>query len=212
MKSRVALAALLIASGIYPQSPDPRPEFDAASIKLNVNCGERRGRGGGTLSDGYWATSCVPLRTLIRLAYAPPQHSFFRQTDVLGRAAWLDTEVYDVVATGSNIGSIARWHAMLQRLLEDRCNLKIHTEMREVPVYALTVAKGGLKIHPPKPGSGRIFMRSILIRTLDTRQVLDWHGFQRTGTLATTCRALRCISWGSALAPRDPQRQNPAVC
>jgi uncharacterized protein (TIGR03435 family) len=148
MKSRISLAVLLIAPGVYPQSPDPRPTFDTASIKLNVNCGERRGRGGGVLDGGHYATSCVPIRNLIRLAYAPPQRSFFRQTDVLGGAAWLDTEVYDVVAGGTNIGSTDRWRAMLQRLLEDRCNLKIHTETREVPVYALTVAKGGLKSRP----------------------------------------------------------------
>jgi uncharacterized protein (TIGR03435 family) len=154
MKSRIVLAVLVIASGIYPQSRDPRPNFDAASIKFNVNCGERRGRGGGVSPGGY-ATSCVPLRTLIRLAYAPPLHSFFRQTDVVGGPAWLDTEVYDVVARGTNIGSIDRWRAMLQRLLEDRCNLKIHTETQEVPVYALTVAKGGPKIQPPTPGSCR---------------------------------------------------------
>jgi len=154
MKFRIALVALLIASAIYPQSPDPRPQFDAASIKPDLNCGERRGRGGGVSPGGY-STSCTPLRNLIRLAYAPTQHSFFRQTEVLGGAAWLDTEVYDIGARGANIETLDRFHAMLQRLLEDRCNLKIHTETREVPVYALTVAKGGLKIHPPKPGSCR---------------------------------------------------------
>jgi len=35
---------------------------------------------------------------------------------------------------------------MLQALLEDRFRLKIHRETREVPVYELTVAKGGLKV------------------------------------------------------------------
>ena len=42
---------------------------------------------------------------------------------------------------------------MLQTLLEDRFKLKIHHETREVPVYALTVAKGGLKLHPFQEGS-----------------------------------------------------------
>ena len=162
MKSRIALASLMIASRIYPQSPDPRPEFNAASIKLNVNCGGRRGRGGPGFSAGGYSASCVPLRVLIRLAYAPPSHSFFRQIDVLGGAAWLDTEVYDVAARGTDIGSVDRGRAMLQRLLEDRCNLKIHTETNEVPVYALTVAKGGPKLQPPRPGSCHVIDSGVI--------------------------------------------------
>ena len=39
---------------------------------------------------------------------------------------------------------------MLQGLLEDRFQLKIHRETTEVPMYALTVAKGSLKLKPIK--------------------------------------------------------------
>jgi len=42
---------------------------------------------------------------------------------------------------------------MLQALLEDRFKLKIRRENREVPVYALTVAKGGPKLPPFQQGS-----------------------------------------------------------
>jgi uncharacterized protein (TIGR03435 family) len=38
---------------------------------------------------------------------------------------------------------------MLQALLESRFNLKIHRENRDIPVYELTVAKGGPKLRPP---------------------------------------------------------------
>ena len=42
---------------------------------------------------------------------------------------------------------------MLRTLLSDRFGLKVHRETREVPVYALEVAKGGLKMKelPPDP-------------------------------------------------------------
>jgi uncharacterized protein (TIGR03435 family) len=39
---------------------------------------------------------------------------------------------------------------MLQGLLENRFQLKIHRETTQVPMYALTVAKGGLKLKPIK--------------------------------------------------------------
>jgi uncharacterized protein (TIGR03435 family) len=42
---------------------------------------------------------------------------------------------------------------MLQRLLADRFKLAIHRETRELPVYEMGVAKGGLKIAPPKGGN-----------------------------------------------------------
>ena len=41
---------------------------------------------------------------------------------------------------------------MLQRLLEDRFHLKIRRVTEEAPMYALTVAKGGLKLKPMKDG------------------------------------------------------------
>ncbi len=40
---------------------------------------------------------------------------------------------------------------MKQSLLADRFKLKVHFEMREMPVYALVVAKGGAKAKPMTP-------------------------------------------------------------
>ena len=39
---------------------------------------------------------------------------------------------------------------MEQSLLADRFKLKVHFEMREMPVYALVVAKGGATLNPAK--------------------------------------------------------------
>ena len=41
---------------------------------------------------------------------------------------------------------------MLRALLENRFQLKVHMESEDVPMFALTVAKGGLKITPMKDG------------------------------------------------------------
>src|SRR5207244_9826528 len=47
----------------------------------------------------------------------------------------------------------------LQSLLEDRFQLKLHHETRELPLYTLTVAKDGLKMKavdpPPRPVPGQ---------------------------------------------------------
>jgi uncharacterized protein (TIGR03435 family) len=43
--------------------------------------------------------------------------------------------------------------AMLQGLLADRFKLKYHQVAKELPVYALVVAKGGIKLQESKEGS-----------------------------------------------------------
>ena len=42
---------------------------------------------------------------------------------------------------------------MVQLLLEDRFQLKLHHEMRERPVYLLSIAKGGAKLQEVRPDS-----------------------------------------------------------
>jgi uncharacterized protein (TIGR03435 family) len=42
---------------------------------------------------------------------------------------------------------------MMQVLLEDRFHLKIHREATEGPIYVLSVARGGAKLHPYTEGS-----------------------------------------------------------
>ena len=75
--------------------------------------------------------------------------------EVLGGPAWLDSEVYDIVAKGTNVATLNQAFDMLQTLLEDRCKLKVHKETREVPVYSLTVANRGPKMQPTQVGSCR---------------------------------------------------------
>jgi uncharacterized protein (TIGR03435 family) len=65
---------------------------------------------------------------------------------------WLAQQRFDIVATIPAGVSPAQVPAMLQALLADRFQMKVHRESKEFPVYALTVAKGGLKIREVPPG------------------------------------------------------------
>jgi uncharacterized protein (TIGR03435 family) len=49
---------------------------------------------------------------------------------------------------------MAEAKVMLQALLADRCQLKFHRESREMPIYALVVAKGGHKMKARIEGDG----------------------------------------------------------
>lgn len=65
---------------------------------------------------------------------------------------------YDVVAKAEENGSPTKddFRQMLQSLLVDRFKLALHREMREMPVYALVIGKGGPKLKPAGPDKGEM--------------------------------------------------------
>jgi uncharacterized protein (TIGR03435 family) len=70
-----------------------------------------------------------------------------RYVVIEGGPAWVKSDRYQVTAKAEGTpGQEMMRGPMLQALLEERFQLKIHRETREVPVYALTVAKGGPKL------------------------------------------------------------------
>lgn len=81
-------------------------------------------------------------------------HVWPPKLSVEGGPAWINSASYRIEAKSE--GSEGRGllnGPMLQALLEDRFQLKIRRETRHVPVYALTVAKGGAKLRPYREGS-----------------------------------------------------------
>jgi len=139
---------ILNSSHSEGQAPTPRPEFEVASIKLGAGPGKPQFL--GSRSPGTFTAQNINLRFIIRVAYG------VRSFEVLGGPGWIDSDTYDITAKTKTAmdgaktapSPIPEMFAMLQPLLEDRFKLKVHREMRELPVYVLTVAKGGLKMKP----------------------------------------------------------------
>jgi len=140
-----------------------RPKFEVASIKPCSDKGSAPGRkkGGagasGDLSPGTLRLDCSTVMDLIKGAYvlfADGRVNPRSRVPVEGGPSWINSVRYqiDAKANGARGQGMMRG-PMLQTLLEDRFKLKIHHETREVPAYALTVAKGGLKLHPFQEGS-----------------------------------------------------------
>ena len=67
---------------------------------------------------------------------------------------WASSDRYtiDAKAEGPAAPEMMRG-PMMQALLEDRFKLKIHRDSKEVPVYELTVAKGGPKLQVAQEGT-----------------------------------------------------------
>lgn len=136
----------------------PEPKFEVASIRPcepAPDAPDRRGGGVG-VSPGALHVTCMPLMFLIQDAYIRSANAMLRPVETVpisGGPSWIHSERYDIEAkaAGTPSGQIMEG-PMMQALLEDRFKLKIHRETKEVPVYELTVAKGGFKLQPIEEG------------------------------------------------------------
>jgi uncharacterized protein (TIGR03435 family) len=119
--------------------------FEAASIKPSLSAP------GSTSSiqtePGRIMGRNVTLRRCVRGAYDVPE------TLVGGGPKWADEDRYDIDATAAGPANDANLMIMLQSLLADRFQLVIHRERREVPGYALVLAKGGVKAEHSAEGA-----------------------------------------------------------
>jgi uncharacterized protein (TIGR03435 family) len=147
---RRLLVLLLIAAPalLHGQAPSEQKSlaFEVASVKLN-NSGTTKSRGGPT--RGHFIQSGT-LRQLIQAAY---RRGGFEQRQISGGPNWIDIDHYDIDATvdGSlsvaalylpdGKGSAGLAYLMLRTLLADRFKLVVHTETRQLPIYALTVVR-----------------------------------------------------------------------
>jgi bla regulator protein blaR1 len=109
---------------------------------------------GGNSTPGNLRTECFPLSDptghgLIRGAYASDP-----STPITGAPSWVHSAFYQINAKAEGSPSVATMNGpMMRELLEEYFHLKIHKEMGEGPVFFLTVARGGPKLHSFVAGS-----------------------------------------------------------
>jgi len=171
----LALSPLRLVAQVSDQS---RPRYDAVTVKECPDVdpppptgagggGGARGSGAGnvTTSPGHMTINCSTAEVLIRKAYIDGPllargrgYADFNNVSgpsaqdhpvVRGGPGWVRSAKYVVEATApASADRFTLIGPMLQVLLEERFKLKIRREQEEIPLYALTVAKGGLKIKP----------------------------------------------------------------
>jgi uncharacterized protein (TIGR03435 family) len=139
---------------VQAQSTTSAAKFEVASIKPTKECGGGNPRN----TPGRLILNCIYLKNLIATAYGRFANArlnpIWAVPKVEGGPSWIDSIAYNIEAKAQNGASRALMSGpMLQALLEERFKLKLHRETREVPVYALTVAKGGSKLKPFEEGN-----------------------------------------------------------
>ena len=82
------------------------------------------------------------VETMLVLGYSLHKRQLINAPD------WISTEPWDVtgVADVPGMPNVKQLQSMMRKLLVERFGLVSHTEQREIPVYALTLAKSGMKL------------------------------------------------------------------
>ena len=153
----VALVSLLIAASfVVPgvrqvTSGQKLPEFEVASIKATPEGTiPNAATVGVRITGSNVRISGLSLKDYIGMAYSlePPQ---------VIAPEWAAQIRFDIAGNLPADGTREQIPQMLQALLTDRFQLKVHKESREFPIYALTVSKGGLRIKgtPVDPNAPR---------------------------------------------------------
>lgn len=128
------------------------PAFEVASVKPN-HTGDR-GVSIMNAPGGRLSAKNVALSMLIRIAYK------VQDFQVTGGPSWISSERYDIEAKPEGSAdpdmrkltddqreaAMDRQRLRLQALLADRFKLTLHRDTKELPVYALVVAKNGPKL------------------------------------------------------------------
>jgi uncharacterized protein (TIGR03435 family) len=148
MPSRKQLLTLLAGPALIAVAQAPI-EFEVATIKPAPPQAEGRTstRMSSDTDAGKLNYTNVNLKEVIGKAYKVQQYQ-------ITGPDWMETERFDIVAKFPPHAAPDQLPPMLQALLADRFKLALHRETRELPMYALAVAKNGPKFKTTESETG----------------------------------------------------------
>ena len=141
--------AACLCSLLHAQSAVNDLKFEVASVKPAappaggvIRPGPQGGP--GSADPARLTYSFSTLRDLLVDAYS------VKRSQISGAPNWLDSVRFDIVAKVPEGATKEQAKVMLQNLLAERFKLTLHRETKELPVYALVVAKNGPRLEVSK--------------------------------------------------------------
>lgn len=136
----LGLYAHAIPQGAARSSPAKAPSFEVATIKPSTP----EERLAVQIQGQRFVTYAASVVDLLKYACS------VSGSQIGGGPEWMSSQKFDIVAVPETTGraSSVQYKAMVQQLLADRFRLVSHRAMQELPVYALTVTKGGSRLTP----------------------------------------------------------------
>jgi len=153
-QTMAGIGALAIASsGLLAQSPVRSPGFEAFEVAtIKPTDPDTQGVYMRMQGVNRFIARGLTVKALVAAAYELAPRA------ISGGPAWTDYDRYDITAVtpGNLQPSLDEQMWMLRRLLADRFQFTFHRESRELPVYAITVEKGGPKLKPSAAAAGTL--------------------------------------------------------
>src|SRR5580765_5756364 len=139
-----SVLGVLSGGALLAQAPEKPLAFDVAAIKpaadTTVFSFSMVAPGGRYIGQN------MNLRLLIKTAYG------VHDSQIIGGPSWIDSDRWDINAKAEGYKDAPAFRdtarLMVRPLLADRFKLVFHHEQRELPVYALVVAKANGELGP----------------------------------------------------------------
>jgi uncharacterized protein (TIGR03435 family) len=140
-----------------PMAADANPEFEVATIKPSKP--DQPGKA-FRVQGRRFSTLNTTLGELLAFSYR------MNSRQLIGLPSWANSAKFDIDAQpdGEGAPSDNQWRAMLRKLLDERFKLTYRRDQKELPAYALTVAKNGPKLaadHDDPNGLPGLFFRGL---------------------------------------------------
>ena len=146
-----AIVLLMTTLVGYGQSGVEPPKYEVASIKPNTDNDFRFAF--RIEPSGRLAATGITLKRLMMTAYNVQD---FR---IVGGPDWMVSSRWDVQAKPDRVVSADQIRPMLRALLENRFQLRSHSEKRQLPVYELSVDRKGSKVQRVKDSETKADVR-----------------------------------------------------
>ena len=138
----VALYAQDGAGAPHPKmmAKDADPDWDVVTVKPSAPTSDK-----GDYMDvhgRHWTFQRETLDLMLGVAFN------LQKKQIVGEPDWAKTDQWDVDGLSDTDGEpdLKQLQIMMRKVLIERFGLKQHNEQREMPVFAITVAKGGPKL------------------------------------------------------------------
>jgi uncharacterized protein (TIGR03435 family) len=138
---KLLYSALFASALLYGQA---KPEFEVASIKPSSEAPEGQFNLGVHIDGAQVRVTYFSLKDYVLMAYDMKTYQF-------AGPDWMATTRFDLSAKVPEGSGRPDIRSMMRTLLESRFQIKVHKASKDLPVYALVVAKSGPKLTQSKP-------------------------------------------------------------
>jgi len=168
---------VLVASAILARVAGAQDVFAAATIRPSAAAVKFERDGKTEVSPGMLRMQDVTVNTCIKWAYGV-------QDRQIAGPEWMQAEHWDITAKADGPVGDVQMKLMMQALLAERFKLGFHRQEKELKAFALTVAKGGAKLHAAE-GEGKSVMQNSAVGTVAKSTTMKEFGDMLSGPLQT---------------------------